>query len=125
MSIRKEKKQADPLLPRTPVEIEGKTYDLSFDCRAMAEGRRLLRGTGSTVNLLRSVMVDDIDADTVLPLFFVALLPYQPDMTIEKAYSMVTLRTVGVIVEALLLAYARAWDPSAKFAENPPEEPKS
>jgi len=99
----------DPLLPRTPIEIDGKTYDLCFTIGALAEAKSRLRKAGVEINLLQSINFSDMDADVIPPLFFAALLPFQPEMTQEKAYALVTLQTIVPIYQALANAYLRAW----------------
>jgi hypothetical protein len=115
---------ADPTLPKTPIEIDGKTYDLCFTFGALARAKQALRARGIEMNLLQSLDFTTLDADNLPILFYAALLPFHEEIGYDDAIAMVTMPTYGGIYVAICTAYSRSvskQDPEAKA--NPPQEP--
>ena len=110
---------ADPTLPSTPLEIDGKTYSLCFDLRAMAEAQQHFKQAGHHVNLLAAL--PNIDLDSCMVLFPCIVHKYHPELSWEEAQSLVTLISVfkiaGKIGEAWLNAAPKKEAPEG----NPPQ----
>ena len=115
----------DPLLPRTPVTIDGKRYDLCFTFNALAQAKIGLRARGIHFNLLRSLDLAEIDVDAIQPLFYAALLPFRPEMTVEEAFALVTLQTCDVILMGIVEAYGAAFGAQREEGGPPPAGPES
>lgn len=96
---------ANPTDPEIFIEIAGERFSLVFDFKALAAARSRLRQAGVVVNLLRCLDFENLDADTISPLFFAACLHNHPDLTWERARDLVTMKTAGGIANALALAY--------------------
>jgi hypothetical protein len=112
---------ADPLLPRTPIEIDGKTYYLCFDYRALREAEYEYRLRGHHANLLANFR--DFSFESVSSVFPCALHRFHPEITWEKAQAMVDLGTVFSIGEAILAAWQAAMPKPVTTEEAPPPNP--
>jgi hypothetical protein len=110
---------ADPTLPSTPLEIDGKTYDLCFDMRAMAEAQQHFKRQGHEVNLLAAL--PNIDLDSCLVIFPCIVHKYQPDLTWEEAQGLVTLVTVYAIAAKIGEAWENATPKKEAPEVNPPQ----
>lgn len=96
------------------IHVDGEALLLRFTMDALATARTQLRKLGININLITSLNLGDLDADTVRPLFFAALLDAQPDMSYEKAKSMVRFDNHGAIYAGICAAYMRAMKTAAK-----------
>lgn len=112
---------ADPLLPRTPIEIGGKTYYLCFDYRALREAELEYRLKGHSANLLATFK--DFSFDSVCSVFPCALHRFHPEITWEQAQAMVDLGTVFPIGEAIYMAWQAAMPRPAATEEAPAPNP--
>lgn len=115
---------ADPMLPRTPIEIGGKTYYLCFDYLALREAERAYRAEGHAASLLATFK--DFSFDAVSLVFPCALRRFHPEITWEQAQAMVNLGTVFPIGEAIFAAWQAAMPKPDKAEEeeksqNPPQ----
>jgi hypothetical protein len=88
--------------------IDGKTYLLRLTIGALAEARRALRQQGIVINLLMSLSLDDMDADTLPGLLFGALRVHHPSVTFSQAKQMVRFDTYGIVFSAIVAAYSAA-----------------
>lgn len=97
---------ADPTLPKTPVRINGKTYDLCFDLGALAEAETELNRQGHDVNLLRALPV--LNLASVREIFPAAVRKFHPDLSFADAQKLVTLQSIYPIANAIWDAWMAA-----------------
>lgn len=107
---------ADPTLPKTPIEIDGKTYDLCFDLGALAEAEQAINREGHQVNLLAALPV--LNLTNVRLIFAAALRKFHPEVGYDEAVSMVTLANVYAIASVI----AEAWKAALPEPEPVPTE---
>ena len=98
---------ADATLPKTPVEIGGKTYQLCFDLGALAEAetainRELARAgrTSEFINLLYALPIQNLA--NVRNVFAAAVRVFHPELSFEQARDMLTLGdllTVSIAIQ--------------------------
>jgi hypothetical protein len=108
---------ADPTLPKTPVTISGKEYNLCFALGALAEAETAIRREGHPCNVL--VALPELNLANVRNLFPAALRTFHPEISYEKAVKMVTIHNVFAIANGV----ASAWTESIPEPEADPEEP--
>jgi hypothetical protein len=104
---------ADPMLPKTPIEIDGKTYFMCFDYRALREAEGAFRAEGHNANLL--VSFREFSFDSVSLVFPCAVRRFHPELSWDQAQALVNLGNVFDIGNAI----AAAW-----MAAMPKEKPK-
>jgi hypothetical protein len=116
--------KADPTLPKTPIVIGGKTYNLCFDLGALAEAETSinaeLAGAGKLerVNLLLALPVQNLTNSRIL--FAAAVRTFHPELSFADAVDLPKLNDVFAIGAKLVEAYANAMvDP-----ENPADPPQ-
>lgn len=107
----------DPTLPKTPVKIGAKTYDLCFDLGALAEAETAFRQQGIEVNLLEAL--PGYTLAHVRTLFPCALRTFHPEISFSDAQKMVTMPVLYVVAAAI----GAAWKASLPESEPRPEEP--
>jgi hypothetical protein len=108
---------ADPTLPKTPIEIDGKNYLLCFEYAALAEAEHAFQLEGHDVNLLQALPNPGMHNTGVL--FAAAVRTYHPELGFEGARALVNLGNVYAIAVALQDAWKKAL-PETK-TENPPQ----
>jgi hypothetical protein len=107
---------ADPTLAKTPIVLDGETYNLCFDYRALAEAEAAFQREGYTANLLVSLYTFTLEnLQLVLPS---ALRKLHPQIGWVQAQQMVTLATAPVIANAIAEAWLAA-QPKPKEEEPP------
>jgi hypothetical protein len=106
----------DPTLPDVSVKIAGQTYQLVFSFNSICVVESL---TG--INLLKA-SISDVSAVNVRALLYAALLPTYPDMTLEAAGNMVTMRNVGTLHNALISAWFGSIETDSDAEDNPSGE---
>jgi hypothetical protein len=107
----------DPTLPKVPVEIDGKEYFLVFDFNSIVVAESL---TG--LNLLNALDFSAIDATKLRALLYASLLKLQPDITLESAGALITLKTAAKITQAMTRAFTESHpEPDADPNAQPPE----
>jgi hypothetical protein len=84
---------------RTPVEINGKTYDLCFDFKALAFAERELKRQGHRFSLLLSLFAFDMQG--IQDSFPALLFTHHSEISFEEAQAMVTLKTMDDIALAI------------------------
>ena len=94
--------------PDVPLEIDGKQYVLRFTIEGLGRAKRKLREEGVRINLLLSLNVQDMDADTLGAVLFGALQEYHSEVSYAAARRMVRFDTYGAIILALCDAYQAA-----------------
>jgi len=111
----------DATLPKTPIEIDGKTYQLCCDLGALSDAETRINqemaksGQAARVNLLFAMAEENLANTRVL--FAAALGPYQPEISFDQACALVNAQSVFEILFALRVAW-KAATPEAKV--NPP-----
>jgi hypothetical protein len=98
-------------LSRIPVEIDGKTYNLSFEFGDLAKAERLFKSQGHRLNLL--VALPELTLESVREVFPCAAHRHHPDLTWEQAQALVTIPSSYPIATAIVQAWNEA---SAKNA---------
>jgi hypothetical protein len=113
---------ADPTLPKTPVVIAGKTYNLCLDFGALAEaetainGERARAGNEGRVNLL--VALAEQNLANTRAIFAAALRTFHPEIGFEEARKMVGPQNVFLVA----MAIRNAWTQAMPEPETNPEE---
>lgn len=111
----------DATLPKTPVTIDGKEYNLCCDMGVLATAetrinRELaLAGSQERVNLLYAMVEENLTNMRVL--FAASLRTFQPELSYREALALVRFDTAAEVLLALRAAY-RAAMPEKK--DNPP-----
>lgn len=90
---------SDPTLPDVELVVGGETYRLAYDFNAVVKAEE---ATG--VNLLTSVM-GVVTARSLRGLLWAALLKDKPDITIDKAGSLISPQNIPTIREAITTAW--------------------
>lgn len=107
----------DSTLPKTPIVLNGKTYELCFDLGALSEAETSINaelikaGRTDLVNLLYALPIQNL-ANTRM-LFAAGLRTFHPEIGFDEACKMVT---PGALFE-VATRVREAWQ-----AANPPEE---
>lgn len=102
----------DPSLPKTPVTINGKIYNLCFDLGALAEAEtainaELLRRTPpQQVNLLWALPGGNLGNTRVM--FAAAVRKFHPELGFEEAMGLLTLTNVHDVSLALQAAWVKS-----------------
>ena len=92
----------DPTLPDVSLKIGESTYRFCFDFNACAQVQAL---TGVNVFAVQSKSFDPVHFRAQL---WASLLRDQPDITLEQAGALVTIKSMGPLAEAV----AKAWTDS-------------
>lgn len=94
----------DPTLPKTPVVVGGKKYDLCFDLGALAEAETSMNaeleraGSSMRINLLNEI--GTLNFSSTLKLFAASLRVFHPDIPYIEALMLPTHADIFVIAEA-------------------------
>lgn len=111
---------ADPTLPKTPVEVGGKTYNLCFDLGALAEAEQAINaelyraGRKDYVNLLSALPQQNLACTRIV--FAAAVRKFHPELGFEAALELVGINDLLTIA----LAIKDAWEASTPLpAANP------
>jgi len=114
---------ADPTLPKTPVTIDDKTYNLCFDLGALAEAELSInaelakRAAPMRVNLLLAMPVQDLA--NVRVMFAAAVRTFHPELTFDAAQSLLRMDNIFGVAIAVREAWLGA-TPEAKPVDPPP-----
>jgi hypothetical protein len=109
----------DPTLPKTPLELNGTTYNLCFDLGALAEAESHYVAAGHEDICLISQLPNCRLLQNLLLVFPCTLRKFHPEITWEQAQALVTLKTMLAIGGTVALAWEAASVP-ASDVENPP-----
>lgn len=108
----------DPTLPRVELKLGSDTYYLVFNFKALALAAAKLREKGVHTNLLQSLDLSGLDADTLAPLLYAGLITHQPEITLDEVVAKVSIRDLGGIFTAIAEAYtASLAEPTKAGAE--------
>lgn len=110
--------------PSAKLEIDGKTYELVYDYNAIAEAEI---ETGNGVNLLHGIaafMLRTMSALQLRGIFYAALKPRQPEITMQQAGAMIRITRMQAISSAITEAWGLAMpepdpNPPAAAGEKP------
>lgn len=113
---------ADPTLPKTPIEIGGKTYNLCFTFGALARAEAAINAelarTGSPERVYLLLALPGLTFESIAVLFAAGLWTFHPEVGFEAARKMVTLDKVFEISRAIQAAYVAAMPEKAN--DHPP-----
>ncbi len=106
----------NPIIEFEEIELKGEKYSLAYSFLAIAKaerlvGRNLLSGFGQmmvSVSEFKDQAPWEISASDLLGLFFAALLPAHPDMTLERAAALVDGESLNEIWQAIGRAYQKS-----------------
>ena len=110
---------ADATLPKTPVVLGGKTYNLCLDLGALAEaeteinGELLRAGRKESVNLLFALPA--LNLASVRLIFAAAIRKFHPEISFDEACALVTLVTVYDIAKRI----QDVWDAASPVTATP------
>jgi hypothetical protein len=118
--------KADPTIPRTPITLNGKTYDLCFKMRALGEAELAINAElikakrEDRVNLLYALPGDSLLNLQIL--FAAALRTHHSEISFDEAVDLVTYHNVYEVRRVV----REAWEAVAAKPEpgNPPEPGK-
>lgn len=117
---------ADPLLPKTPLVVDGKTYYLCFDYRALREAETAFMAEGHRSALV-AAFSDPFSFESVSRVLPCALRRFHPGITWEEAESLVNLGNVsqiaGIIFEAREAALPKPEKTAGEESPVNPTEP--
>jgi transcription elongation factor len=114
---------ANPVLPRTPIELSGQNYDICFTFDALRIAESELRKVGAKANLLHALDLSNMDATGLVSLLYAGMLTFQPDTTPAEAANLVTMRNMGQLFEGIAAAYAASLADPEPDAEAAPSDP--
>jgi hypothetical protein len=118
MSRKIAQSSVDPTLPKTPVTIDGKTYDLCLDLGALAEAESALIAEGHHgVNLLMALPAQTLSSTRII--FAAALRTFHPEIAFEDAKKLLTL---GALYD-IALKIQEAWQAATPEPEKTPSDP--
>jgi hypothetical protein len=124
MSNKRSAPENNPALPRTPIEIDGKIYDLCFDLGALgeAEGKinrdLILSGLDIRVNLLTALPIQNLHNTQIV--FAAAIRKFHPEISFSAAMKLLTFENLWDVAEKIREAW-KAAIPQADSVANPPE----
>jgi hypothetical protein len=110
--------EIDPTLPKIPLKLGAETYYLCFTFGAIAIAQAKLREAGIKINLLHALDLSTLDAESVVPLLYAALITHAPDISLAEVEKLVTFRNLAAVYEGLAKAYL------ASLAEPESDDPK-
>lgn len=116
----------DPLMPKTPIEINGTTYFMCLNLGALAQAEEELVAQGRDVNLL--VNLPPINLRSTRIIFAASLRQFHPDIPYEDALELLTMPYVHAAYSAVIEAWNKAMPEPNKGDKNPTEpgsEPQS
>jgi hypothetical protein len=91
----------DPTLTVTEAIIDGKSYKMLLDFRALAQAQQEFNACGYSVNLFRSLDVKELDIIGLGALFAASLRRFQPELSLQEAQNLITLKNVWTVAEAV------------------------
>jgi hypothetical protein len=100
---------ADATLPRTPVTVGGKEYNLCFDLGALSEAETAINAEyirmkrSERVNLL--VALTDMNLSNTRILFAAAMRAFHPEIGFEEALALPTVSDLYMVVKAIEAAW--------------------
>jgi hypothetical protein len=116
--------KADPTLPKTPIVIGGKTYNLCFDLGALAEAETSINAElaadrrSERVNLLAAMPVQNLRNTRIL--FAAAVRTFHPQLSFDEALALPRLNNMYEVGTMLIEAWTAAMvDPDSPA--NPPQ----
>lgn len=118
---------ADPTLPKTPVTIGGKTYNLCFDLGALAEAEAAMNehvkkaGGSEFANLLSNLYPLNLANTRIL--FAAGVRKFHPEIGFDEAMALLNPANILVAATAVAMAYAAASKLDVE-EENPPAPSK-
>lgn len=118
---------ADATLPKTAIEIRGKTYHLCFDLGALAEAETAINaelareGRSDLVNLLYALPAQNLASTRTI--FAAAVRTFHPDLSFEEARQLPALEDLYTVAVKVREAWNQSRvEPAAdEAAENPPQ----
>lgn len=116
---------ADATLPKTPVEIGGKTFNLCFDLGALAEAEQAINAElhragrrADFVNLLNALPVQNLTNTRIV--FAAAVRTFHPEIGFDEAIELLEMPDLYNVAVAIREAWdASAPAPAKDAAENP------
>ena len=105
----------DPTIHPVKLELEGEEYTLIFDFNSIALAESITK-----VNLLEAIEFKGITAAQYRGIFYASLLKAQPEITLAEAGSLITLRYMPLITDAMVSAWIASM-PAKDNEENPLE----
>lgn len=115
---------ADPTLPKTPVTVGGKTYNLCFDLGALAEAEDAInaqraREGREPINLLADLPAQSLGS--IRRLFAASVRVFHPEISYDAALELLQVADVYAVGDAVM----EAWKVSTRgpAAEQPKSDP--
>jgi hypothetical protein len=114
---------ADPSLPKTPVTVAGKVYNLCFDLGALAEGETAINAELARekpprhLNLLIALPAQDLASTRVM--FAAAVRKFHPELGFDEAQRLLTIDSIHDVALAVRAAWEAATPEPEKSADPP------
>ena len=93
--------ELDPTMPKTSIEIDGKTYWMCFTFGALATVEAKLLQKGIEVNLLWALDPGNVNLNSVRTLFAASINAAHPEVEWEDALDLVTFDNVFTITNLI------------------------
>jgi hypothetical protein len=115
----------DPTLPKTPVEIGGKTYNLCFTFGAIATAEHHINAefarSGSPERVSLLVALNDLDLYNACILFAAGIHQFHPEIGFDEARKLVDYSSIQHVMEAIVAGFSAAMPDPEKKPANPPQ----
>jgi hypothetical protein len=99
----------DATILSVPIELEGQSYDLAFTWGSLSALASELRRRAIKMSVVAAFAdFSAVDADSLHLFLYAALIPSVPDITIERAASLITVRNYWIVLNKLADAYVLA-----------------
>jgi hypothetical protein len=109
----------NPTIKYAAVSIDGEEYRLAYNFRSIRAAEQL---TG--VNLLQGLNnLTELNAAQFHGLLFAAMLPAQPDITLEQVDSLIRLDTIAVLEIGVAEAYMNSMPKPKSVDSESPQQP--
>ena len=95
----------DPTMPKVTVTLDGATYNLAFTFASLATAETEMKKLGKPINIFHAMDFDALDATSMIALLYAALLPGHPEISIDHLPSMLTVKAIPAIRQALFDAF--------------------
>lgn len=113
-----DKAATDPALPKVPLVLNGKTYHLVFTFAALRIAEREFAKMGTPINIFQQFDFDNMSAEKMTALLYAAIVTDSPELTIADVPSLITMRDIPAIREAVAVAFTLSITPPDQLAKH-------
>ncbi|ADW69013.1 hypothetical protein [Granulicella tundricola] len=114
----------DPTLPKVELKLKGKTYHLCFTFAALATAEAALKKIGHEINIFHALDFANLGAESLAAILYAALITETPDFNLLEVPTLITMRDIPAIKQALFDAFALSMvEPDKDAKADPLENP--